>query len=149
MTIRLSTGLRNAMMAYYGLQAMLRYGHVRVFTGGQPGSADMAETGTLIGIVSQDGLTPIPNELQGGLQFETGYAAGSLTKSGDWVLKGIANGTPGWWRFVWNGPDDGSGSLVLPRIDGAIDESLFLGTSTVTPYTGVSIQSFNMVFPQE
>jgi hypothetical protein len=149
MTVRLSSGLRSAMMDYYGLQAMMRYGHIRVYTGSQPATADSAATGTLLGIVSQDGLTPIPNELAGGLQFQAGYLAGSLTKSGDWVLTGVATGTPGWWRFQWNGADDGSESTTLPRIDGAVDESLFLGTDTITIYTGVPIQSFNMVFPQE
>ena len=52
MTIRLSTGLRNAVTGTLGFAGALAKGTIEIYTGTQPASADAAITGTLIGIVT-------------------------------------------------------------------------------------------------
>ena len=52
MTIRLSTGLRNAVTGTLGFAGALAKGTIEIYTGTQPTSADAAITGTLIGIVT-------------------------------------------------------------------------------------------------
>jgi len=119
------------MIGNYGLGLMMQYGHIRIFSGMQPATADFAQAGTLLARVTQDGIAPVPGVEAGGLQFTMGYEPGEIMHDGDWVMTGIASGTPGWWRFVWNGEDDGGDSLFLPRIDGAVGESLRGAPSSV------------------
>lgn len=149
MTIKLSSGLRTAMVGFYGLSSMMLGGHIRIYSGAQPETADHPITGTLLGWVSQNGVTPIPFQEDGGLQLTQGHVDGSLVKEGVWVLTGAANGTPGWWRFQWGGEDDGGVTTYLPRIDGAVGDSLFLGTDTITSTMKQSIQSFQLIFPAQ
>lgn len=52
MTIKLSTGLRNAMASGVGLGAAFHRGYLKIFSGSQPSNADAAETGTLLGTVT-------------------------------------------------------------------------------------------------
>jgi hypothetical protein len=128
---------------------MMYSGHIRIYSGPQPETADHPATGTLLGWVSQDGITPIPFQEDGGLHLTQGHVAGSLVKDGVWVLTGAAEGTPGWWRFQWGGEDDGGETTYLPRIDGAVGESLQLGIATITPTTKQNIQSFQLIFPAQ
>lgn len=72
MTFRLSTGLRNAMDAGLGFQGALNKGYIKIFSGSQPATADAAETGTLLGIVTAS---------SGALTKET-RATGSITLTG-------------------------------------------------------------------
>lgn len=147
MTVRLSSGLRSAMITEYGLGIMMNLGRILIYTGQQPESADNPPTGQLIGFVSQEGVTPIPNEVLGGLRLKHGSIPGSLENDGNWVLRGTATGTAGWWRFVWNVEDDGTLSNFLPRIDGAVGESLILASPAILPVTGIPIQSFKIILP--
>ena len=69
---------------------------------------------------------------------------GSLTFAGIWVLKGVATGDAGWWRWKWNTTDDDSDSVYYPRMDGAVGESLVLTNPTITAATNVVIDDFNV-----
>lgn len=72
MTIRLSTGARNGIANGLGVQGMFNKGYIKIFSGSQPASADAAETGTNLGIVSIS---------SGSLTKET-RATGSITLTG-------------------------------------------------------------------
>ena len=122
MTIRLSSGLRDAVITNYGLGRSLQLGHIRFYTGNQPASADAAATGALVGVVTASGL-PVPTgqDSNAGLRFALGRGAGTLTSLGDWVVRVMAPTPPGWWRFVGRDPDDGMASTQLPRLDGLVD----------------------------
>lgn len=146
MTLRVSTGLRAAWMCFAGLQSLMQYGVIDVYTGEQPASADDAPTGTRIARITQDGLTFYPKVAQGGL-FLTTTTPGELVKGGSWVLKGIATGTAGWFRWKWNGIDPDTYSQAIPRIDGAIPADLLLQTVSITPSTEFSLQSFRIILP--
>lgn len=148
MTIRLSSGLRTAMVTDYGLAIMMNRGHIRIYDGVQPQSADDAPNGTLLGVVCEDGITPTPGSINGGLQFSL-EGPGRLGKFGNWVLKGLAAGTPTWWRFVWNAPDDSDYSDYYPRIDGGVGESLFLSSPTIGTFTGEPVNGFLLVLPHQ
>ena len=52
MTIRLSEGLRNAIAQGQGFGGALNMGHISVYSGSQPASADALYTGTLLGKIS-------------------------------------------------------------------------------------------------
>ena len=137
MTIRLSSGLRDAVVTSYGLGAMLLGGHLQIYSGEQPASADMAPSGNLLALVTQGGQ-PIAT---GGLRLTYGPKAGELINDGAWVLKGVANGTPGWWRFVGAHPDDGAQSTYFARLDGAVGDSVqdmpaLIASTTVLPVGG-------------
>lgn len=149
MPIRLSSGLRDAMVGQYGLTAMLQYGHIRLYGGAsQPASADEPPAGILLGRVSTDGLTPTPGSATGGLVLWPD-GPGRLKDTGDWLLRATANGVPTWWRFVWNAVDNGEFSDTMPRIDGAVGESLLLPTIAVTAGMTLPIKAFSLTFPNQ
>lgn len=72
MTTRLSTGARNGVIGPLGFQGMFNRGYIKVFTGSQPVSGDAAETGTLLGIFTNN---------SGALTKET-RATGKITITG-------------------------------------------------------------------
>lgn len=78
MTLRLSTGLRNAMNAGLGLQGAMNKGYIEVYTGSQPASADAAKTGTLLGVVTvSSGALTKETRATGSIAL-TGGASGSV-----------------------------------------------------------------------
>lgn len=137
------------MVTQYGLQAMMNYGRIYVYSGTQPDSADKAPTGTLLGYVSQNGDAPVPGTATGGLIMAQSFDAGALEKHGTWRLKGIANGTAGWWRMVWNSADPLTDSDYYPRIDGAYGDSFLLPSSVIGPATDMEIGSFYLLLPSQ
>ena len=144
MTIRLSSGLRDAVISNYGLGAMLIGGHIQVYAGPQPTSADLPPTGTLLARVTTNGW---PAHGAGGLQLTLGPNAGELVGVGDWVLQGVASGTPGWWRFVGAAADDGTPSTFLARLDGDASESVMYLPATITPATHLTLADFLLSLP--
>jgi len=143
MTIRVSSGLRSALLGDYGLAAMMDYGVIEIRSGTQPDTASLAPTGTVLGYVTQNGLSFAPGTVTGGLRV--GLAPdNSLGLVGEWRLKGVATGDVGWWRWKWNSFDDDSDSFYYPRMDGAYGESLILAVGTITPATNVVITEFSV-----
>lgn len=76
--VRISTGVRNAILAGLGLQGILNKGFIEIRSGTQPTSGDAATTGTLLGIVSEDGDTPGYETVASGSITLTGGASGSI-----------------------------------------------------------------------
>lgn len=145
MTLRVSAGLSRAMLSEYGFGAMMQLGAIYVYSGEQPDSASAAPTGTLLGMVTNDGDIFTPGGTDGGLRVELGESGG-LVNSGTWVLRGSADGDAGWWRWKWNAVDDDTFSLYYPRMDGAIGESLILSTPTIQTTTNTEIENFYLNF---
>jgi hypothetical protein len=137
------------MVTSYGLSTMMAYGHIKLFTGLQPTTADNPPTGTLLGIVCADGITPEVGSTAGGLQMQLGATPGALDNFGDWVLKATTNGTVGWWRFVWALHDDAETSLYYPRIDGSVGDSLTLSNPVLGAGAVISGVSFKLTLPSE
>ncbi len=118
MTIRASTGLKDAMLGTTGLNGALANGVLRIYSGAQPASADAGVTGTLLCEVTLDGGAFSHGSPTNGLNFDT-PVSGSVSKPiGDtWKGNGVADGVAGWARFYGNGADAGGSSTTLPRID--------------------------------
>jgi hypothetical protein len=118
MTIRASTGLKNAMLGTVGLQTALTDGVIRVYSGSQPASADNAVTGTLLMEITLNGGAFSHGSPTNGLEWDT-PTAGTISKpvADAWQGAGITDGVAGWARFCANPLDDGSSSTTLARVD--------------------------------
>lgn len=118
--IRLSSGLRRAVVTDTGLGSMLNGGRIDLYASAQPDSADQGATGTPIAVITQDGdRTPEAS----GLLLAQGEEAGTLTNAGVWIITGLAAGTASWWRFVGDPQDTGENdSIFAVRLDGAVGE---------------------------
>ena len=151
MAIRLSTGLRNAMLAGAagsgGLKAILDGGVLDIFTGSQPASADYVETGTkLVRISSTSGTT-----VDDGLRFGTA-AAGVLPRTTPaWNGIVAVAGVAGWARFYGTGGTAGT-SATERRMDMSVGVSgadLNLSYTTLVADSVVTIPTFNITNPAE
>ena len=145
--MNLNAALRTALATQYGLMAMMQYGCIKVFTGQQPASADLAEQGTLLGTITQDGVPFQWGTGQGALHLEPGPTHGACQQVGNWKLTVTQSGTAGWWRFVGNGYDDGTDDVWQPRIDGAILEGLILPDPNLTQGSVLDVESFFFILP--
>lgn len=119
MTLKFSTGLRNALASTAGFSGVFANGIIEIRTGPQPANADAAPTGTLLGTVTLNGGAFTPGSPTNGLTFSAA-ADGTVEKSGVWKFTGLAAGNAGWFRFKGNALDSDAVSATLPRLDGAI-----------------------------
>lgn len=148
MTIRLSSALRTALVTNFGLGYLLQNGHIAIYTGEQPASADAAATGTLIAnITTGGGPVPTPEAHASGLYVQAGTTPGTLVDAGSWVMKGVASGEFGWWR--WNALGAPAGlSTAAYRMDGAVgDAFLIADLAPITAETLLTIPSFRLTYP--
>lgn len=94
MTLRLSTGLRNALNSGLGFQGAFNRGSINIYSGSQPASGDAAVTGTLLGVITI-GSAALTQETQAtGTITLTGGASGSIgpvTVGGFNIIPDVAN----------------------------------------------------------
>lgn len=115
MAITLSSGMSLAVTT--PIIAALNGGFMRIFSGTRPATSDLAETGTLLGIVYTSGVSGA------GLHYS---ASGPtiFNKTGDrWVFTAVASGTATWFRLV-TPSDTGATSTTQVRLDGSIGSSV-------------------------
>lgn len=115
MTIKTSTGLRNAMLASGSAKAALDGGKINIYAGAAPATADDAVGGaTLLCAITL-------NSTGTGILFDTAAVNGVLAKkpSETWSGSIVATGTATWYRHV-AAADDGTLSTTAPRIQGTI-----------------------------
>lgn len=153
MTVKLSTGLRNAMSGLIGFAGALNGGVIEVYTGPQPLTADAAPTGTLLGRVTLNGGAWNAGTAANGLALDAA-AAGGVAKptAAVWKMTGLAAGNAGWFRFRGNAVDDGSVSTTLPRIDGAIavgSGDAKFSTVAITVGQPVTVDVFSFQIPAQ
>lgn len=84
MTIRFSTGLRNALAQSRGFNGAMNRGHMRVFSGSQPATPDLGEPGTLLGIITKS---------SNALTRETRASATLTVTGGSGTLSSLTVGT--------------------------------------------------------
>lgn len=112
---KISTGLRNYILATGSLSAGLTLGFINIYAGTEPLTADASiGAATLLCTVSVDGGAT-------GLTFEAVPAAGVLSKSTTEAWKGTnaATGTASFYRFVAPG-DTGVESTTERRAQGTV-----------------------------
>jgi hypothetical protein len=134
MTYRVSTGLRNYMLATGSMRQALQNGKIMLYTGPEPASADDAATGTLLCTIDKDGAGA-------GFTLDTTAVGGVIAKVPADVLRGtvVASGTPGYYRHVGSG-DTGAASTTEPRVQGRIAQSGAEGNITNLPLVSGSTQ---------
>lgn len=136
--IRMSTGLRGALIWDSGFRSLMWRGVIEIYSGEQPATADLAPTGTYLGRITENGSVWTPGQTLGGLRLRSGETATALEQDGNWVLKGVATGTPGWWRYIYNAGDSNANSGFYPRLDGNISESVANLPTTMTAATEIA-----------
>jgi hypothetical protein len=150
MTIRVSTGARNAMLGNgtnLGLRAALAAGFLYLYTGSQPATADAGATGTLVGkvTVNGDGTT--------GLTFDAA-SGGVLSKAAAeaWKFTGLADGTVGWFRFSDSADTPTASSATAKRVDGLVGTAgADANMSNTAVLTGAvsTVDSFSLTLPAQ
>jgi hypothetical protein len=117
MTYKVSTGLRNYMLATGSARAALANGKLMIYSGAEPATADAAPTGTLLCVIDKDGLGA-------GFTLDSVALDGILAKVAADILSGtvLISGTAGYYRHV-GASDTGVLSTTEPRIQGRIATS--------------------------
>lgn len=155
MALKLSTGLRDALLNNTGLKDALDGGVIHVFAGTQPAGtdgADLDESGyTKLLEITLDGNTFTPGDPStNGLSFDA-PASGVLSKaSGEvWSGEGLAQDVAGWFRFYDKSETTGASTTAI-RFDGSIATSggqLTVSTSTVQIGTPFAVDSLDLTLP--
>lgn len=154
MALRLSTGLRNALVGTdgKGFGEIMNGGWLDIYTGSQPLHADSIETGTKLARISSTSGTTIDD----GLKF--GACSAGILPIGTPAWSGVvlAGGVAGWFRFYGSagtaigGLAGTSGTAV--RFDGAIGISgadLDLTHTTLTAGATITLTQANITQPEE
>lgn len=118
MSLKVSTGLRNAMLDTGSMKGTMDGGKIQIYSGTPPVNADdaigSAGTNNLLCEITLNGTGS-------GINFDTSAAGGILSKAPAEVWKGtnVASGTASFYRHVATG-DDGTLSTTQPRLQGDI-----------------------------
>ena len=145
MALRQSTSTRTALAGTRGLKDIYNGGYIDIYSGGQPASADYAETGSkLVRITIASG-----GAATAGITFGTA-AAGLLPKSGtSWSGVVLLAGVAGWFRLYGTGGTSGS-SESERRTDGNVGVSgsdLVLANTSLTLSSTLTIDTFTLGVP--
>ena len=153
MTVKLSTGLRNAMVGALGFGATFEKGVIYIYSGPQPLTADAAVTGTLLGIVTKDGAVFTFGSPTNGLSFAAPSGGTVAKQPGDnWRFTGLTEGTAGWFRLMANTTDTLGISTTSARLDGSCGTSgADLNISNIAVVTGSpnTVDVFQFTIPAQ
>jgi hypothetical protein len=142
MALRFSTGTRNGLASTSGLKDLFNGGHIKLYTGSQPASADYTESGSLVVTITSSSGTA-------GLDFGTA-SAGSLPKgSGVWSGVVAAAGIVGWGRLYGTGGTTGTSSSEV-RADfnvGVSGSDLEIANSSLSLSATQTIDTFTLTVP--
>lgn len=153
MTIRFSTGLRNAIAGTIGFKGAFVNSVIYIYSGSQPADPDNAVSGTLLGIVTKNGDTFAFGSPTNGLNYDAPVAGvASKAAAEDWKFDGIADGTAGWFRQMGNASDALGSSTTLCRMDGSVGTSgadLNLSNIAIITDAPNTIDVFQITFPKQ
>ena len=147
MSFRLSTGLRNAMLAGIGFKGAFDGGKIDIYSGTIPADGDTTEgSGTLICTITPDG-SAFP---AAGINFDapvSGSITGAVAET--WQGLGInGGGTAAWFRMYDDNGTTGASTTAV-RLDGTVGTSsadmIMSSTSIVAgATTTVSTSTFTL-----
>ena len=150
MSLSLSTGLRNKMLASTGWVECFINGVIYIYSGPQPVNADAAVQGALLGKVTVNGGAFAFGAATNGLNWAAS-SGGVVTKNTDvWSMTASATGTAGWFRLMGNTSDDLGASTTLARVDGSIAQSggdLNLSSTLIVVGATTTIDVFSFTLP--
>lgn len=131
-----------------GVNDLLKFGFIKIFSGTQPASADSAETGTELVKITNNGGAHVTATGENGLEFNDDATAGVLSKLTTQTWKGSPGntGTAGWFRFYAQEGTAGANSTAV-RFDGACGLSgaeLNMATLSIEIGTDFTINQFEI-----
>ena len=144
MALRLSTGLRQALLGSADFKTEMTASFLNLYTGTQPATADTAASGTLLATIYSNNPTDTV-----GISFAT-PVVGVISKTGTWAGTALATGTAGWYRLFEAGGTPGSLSTTESRVDGNISTSganMNMSSTTVTSGTVQTVSTFDITLP--
>lgn len=155
MAVRLSTGMRNKILgdgSGASMQDLLAGGVLRFYSGAQPSSADLTESGTLLLEVSAASATFVPDTGSGstnGLNFSNA-SSGSMSKDATvWSGVGVADGTAGYARF-YDATRTTGASTTAVRMDLSISSSgaqIIMSSAVIVTSATTTIDTFVIDLP--
>jgi hypothetical protein len=96
MALRLSTGLCTAMLGTSGIKELLDNGWIDIYTGSQPLTADLTESGTKLATISSTSGTGVADGVKLGT---AGTGLLPIASTPAWSGVVAAAGVAGWFRF--------------------------------------------------
>lgn len=163
-TIEVATGLVAAKTAgdpvvlilvdSASLRSIFKDGAIKIYSGGQPASADAAVTGTLLAILTLSGGVFVAGAHANGLEFGLASAGVLAKDSGIWSGTGLVLGIAGYYRFYANPTDPGTldSGFIYPRIDGAIGTSgaqIIASSTNIAVGASVGLSSYSITMGAE
>jgi hypothetical protein len=142
MTVKTSTGLRNAMLDTGSFKGTMATAKLMIYSGTAPADADAATTGTL--------LCTVTGPTAAALAWDTSALGGVISKSPSQTWSGTCSaGTAGYYRVV-NSADTGASSTTQPRIQGTVDVAgadLNLSSTTFAGGATQTIDYYSVALP--
>ena len=114
MSIKVSTGLRDALLGTDNLKAIFDAGsEIRIYSGAVPADADAAIGGAVLLVTIKNGVS--------GITFDAAASGGVLAKNPaeTWSGTNVASGAPSFYRHVLTA-DTGALSTTAPRYQGTV-----------------------------
>ncbi len=144
MALKLSTGLRNAMLDSANFKTQMDGGLIKVYDGTVPATADAALSGnTLLCTFSL-------NSTGAGISFDTAATGDTIAKAPAevWAGNPVATGTATFYRHVATG-DDGTLSTTQARIQGQVGagNEMLLATNVFTVGVNRALDYYTFTMP--
>jgi len=144
MALRLSTGLRQALLGTADFKTEFTASFVNIYSGSQPTSPDDPASGTLLATIYSDGAAV-------GINFDV-PVAGVISKAvaETWSGTAGATGTAGYFRLFEATDDPSLASTTDSRMDGAIATSggeLNMSSTAIVVSAVQTITSFDVTLP--
>lgn len=154
MALKISTGLRDALLDTGSLKATLDGGYIHIYSGTAPATPNDAISGTLLATIYSDG-----GAATAGLNFEASASSGVIQKaSGEtWdnsTAGNIATGTATHYLHVASAESDGTAigaSTTAPRILGTValaGGDMDLANTSLTLGQVQSINFYSIALPE-
>ena len=156
MALTLSTALTQKLLdnaAGQGFSEIFNLGVIHLYGSPRPGSADDAETGVLLAVITDASLAYTPTDGTNGLTFEAAVAnAVSKTAAQVWSGVGVAAGTAVWGRLY---ALDASGTITgasttKPRMDfsvGTFSGDMIMGNASIAVGATTTLDTFTLGLP--
>ena len=146
MALRLSTGIRQALLDTADFQTEFAVSFINIYTGTQPADADTAASGTLLATIYSNNPTDTI-----GISFDP-PVLGTISKAvaETWAGTALATGTAGWYRLFEAGGNPAILSTTESRIDGNISTSganMNMSSTTITVGTVQTVSTFDVTLP--
>jgi len=144
MALRLSTGLRQALLGSADFKTEFTASFINIYSGSQPTSSDDPASGTLLATIYSDGAAV-------GINFDA-PVAGVISKAvaETWSGTAGATGTAGYYRLFEATDDPSLASTTGSRMDGAIATSggeLNMSSTAIVIAAVQTITSFDVTLP--